>query len=367
MSDDAGARRRRRPVSAVMLLPRRRHWSEYIPLALFALLLLALAVLAASLLRWVLPAGPGVVVPKFTGLSYAAADELASRHHLALRVISRRTDYRIPKDEVLGQLPTDGEHVREGRTVDLIVSDGVPAEKVPNVGDVPLREALIALQNARLKLGKVAYLTDPTAVDGTVISSSPDALSEVPAGSPIDLVIAKGRPDVRVPDFSGLPLSVAQAAAKELRLEVKPSPTYLPIAPSAKPYGFVVSQKPSPGQTIAPKQNIELTLSGGAPPTPQPSLMPQTPQPEASAAPTPTATSVLAAPNAKRSLHVVVTLPAYPAPKRLRIALLDADGARTLYNRLTKGGISLTFDVVVAGSATVETYANDYLINATPL
>ncbi|MBC5825343.1 MAG: PASTA domain-containing protein [Candidatus Eremiobacteraeota bacterium] len=360
-----GNRRRSSAQEGALALRPRRHFSHYIPVGLFSLLILALLLVAIAVARWFWPAGPAVVVPRFVGMSYDQADALATAHRLSLKVISRRADYQVPKDEVLGQLPAAGEHVREGRTVDLIVSDGVPSEKVPNVGDVPLREATIALQNARLKVGKVAYLTDPTAVDGTVLTSSPDALAVVPAGTKVDLVIARGGAGARIPDFSGLPLSLAQAAAKGLNLDIKTPPTYQPIAPGSKPYGIVVSQKPSPGQTSQPKHPIELTLSGGAPPTPQPSIATLTPPP--SAAPTAAPTSALPAPNAKRSLHVVVSLPSYPTAKRLRIALLDADGARTLYNAITKGGLTLSFDVVVAGSATIETYADNYLVNATPL
>ena len=369
-----GRRRRRskNPAAGVLLFRRRAHWTAYLPLALALLLAAGILWFVVTLLRWFSPAGPAVSVPRFVGMSLAQASVTARDGGVRLHVVAHRNDYRIPKDQIIGQLPAAGEAVREGRAIDVIVSDGIPVVQVPNVTDVSLHDATIALENAKLKVGRVTQTPDPTAVDGTVVGSHPDVFAEVPAGTPVDLVLAKGRPYVRVPDFSGLPLYLAQLAAKELGLTVT-APKYLPIAFGAKPYGTVVSQKPAPGQTAQPKQTLAFQLSGGPPPTPEP--LPslgeptQEPSPTRSAPPqaAPLPGKALPAPNAQRGMRVVVTLPSFSGARRVRVVLLDAMGERTLYENSTKGGISLSFNVVIYGAATVETYADDALISANPL
>ncbi len=368
MSDGNAPRRRPRPPPVGLHgVRRKRRWMAYVPLALVGAIVLVLLRFLGVVVRWFLPAGAEVVVPKFVGMPYAQADAAAVGEHIGLRVVARRPDYHVERDLILGQLPAAGQHVREGRTVEVIVSDGIPSVKVPNVSEVPLREATIALQNARLEVGKVADIADAGVPEGTVIASHPEVFSIVPAGSKVDLSVAKGRRVVRLPDFTGLPLWLARRAARDLgiRFDV---PKFLPIVAGAKPSGTVIAQKPQAGQTLTPKQNVALQVSGGAPPTPEPlpsdlaqGVINTSPQPATSP------TSALPSPNAVRGMRVVVTLPAYRTTRRVRIELLDATGARTLYERKTTGGVTLSFDVVISGTATVETYADDALVSATPL
>lgn len=368
MNGGRAPRRRRRTEST---RPERRpRTAAYVVLATVAIAVAALTWAGVSASRWLAPAGSSVVVPTFVGLGYADATDAAAAAKVKLRIVARKPDYHAPKNQIVGQLPAAGEHVREGRVVDVVVSDGEPTAKVPNVANLSVRDATVTLENARLDIGKVDYQTDSNVAEGTVLVQKPDALSSVPAGTKVDLTIARGRPVLYAPNFVGMSLASATGAAKDAHVALGAS-VLMPIAPSAPPKGIVVAQEPPAGQQLKPHQTIALQVSGGAPPTavPSPAAMPSS-SPEASpqaASPQPSQTSLLPAPTAPRGLRVSVALPQSPTQVRIRVVLLDAAGTRTLYDQQTLGGFTLSFDLSVTGAGTLQTFVGDSLVNSTPL
>jgi beta-lactam-binding protein with PASTA domain len=352
--------------------PRRRHrdetpkrpfrlrWTAFVLPAAAAIAILAIGAFAIAALRWFSPAGDSVTVPSFVGMQFDAAQTAARSAHLDLHIVARKPDYHAPKDRIVGQLPAAGGHVREGRVVDVVVSDGEPTTKVPNVANMSVRDATVTLENARLDVGSVKSQIDADVAEATVLSQTPEALS----------VIAKGRPVAYAPNFVGMSIASAAAAAKDAHVGLA-SAVQMPITPSAPPKGIVVAQDPPAGQQLKPHERIALQVSGGGPPTPVPS---PSPSPEASPqsqtaepTPAPSQTNLLSAPSSPRGLRVSVALPQSPQPVRIRVVLLDAAGSRTLYDQETRGGFTLSFDLTVTGAGTLQTFVGDSLVNSTPL
>jgi serine/threonine-protein kinase len=368
VSEGRAPRRRRRdepPPRKRIVIGRR--WSLYVLPAGVVLALVAILWITIAAIRWFSPAGDAVTVPTFVGMQYAQAEGKAKGARLGLHVVARKPDYHAPKDRIVGQLPAAGQHVREGRVVDVIVSDGQPVTKVPNVANMSVRDATVALENARLDVGAVQSLYDADVPEATVLSQHPEALSEVPAGTKVDLVIAKGRPIAYAPNFVGMQVRAAAAAAKDAHIGLAPS-VQLAIAPSAPPKGVVVAQDPPAGQQLKPREKVTLQVSGGSPATPTPSPQAQPSPPEAAGtSPAASPTSLLSAPASPRGLRVSVALPQSPQPARVRVVLLDATGSRTLYDQQTRGGFTLSFDLTVTGAGTLQTFVGDALVNSTPL
>jgi beta-lactam-binding protein with PASTA domain len=371
VSEGRAPRRRRR--DTVKKPPSPRRWMALgLPIAVAAAVIV-IAWVAIAAIRWFAPAGDAVSVPSFVDMQFSEAEALAKSAHLSLRIVARKPDYHAPKDRIVGQLPAAGGHVREGRTVDVVVSDGEPTTKVPNVANMSVRDATVTLENARLDVGSVQEQIDSDVAEGTVLSQKPEALSDVPAGTKIDLVIAKGRPIAYAPNFVGMPIAAANAAAKDAHVVLAPS-VQLPIAPGAPKKGIVVSQDPPAGQQMKPHERITLQVSGGAPPTPPPSpgaVVPSpaeaTQSPGSSSTPQASQTNLLSTPSAPRGLRVSVALPQSASPVRIRVVLLDASGSRTLYDQQTRGGFTLSFDLTVTGAGTLQTYVGESLVNSTPL
>jgi beta-lactam-binding protein with PASTA domain len=370
VSDSRGPRRRKRDVKQPRK-PRSAIRTYALPIA-GAVAVAAVIWLSVVAARLFAPAGDVVTVPSLVGEDYAAAVAVAKDAQVGISIVARQSDFHAPKDQIIGQLPAAGEHVRVGRVIDVVVSDGQPTTKVPNVSNMSVRDAAVALENARLDVGTVTGHYDADVSEGTVLDQEPEALSEVPAGTKVDLTVASGRPIAYAPNFVGLTVQAALAAAKQAGVALEP-PTVLAIAPSAPPKGVIASQDPAAGEQLRPHQTISLDVSGGPAPTQAPSPLatelatpaPATGAPETSPSASPS--PLLPSPAASRGLRVSVALPASTAPTRIRVIVLDAAGQRTLYDQQTRGGFTLSFDITVTGAATLQTYVGDALVNSTPL
>jgi serine/threonine-protein kinase len=353
----------------------RRPWYFY---AFWTALAVSAALIVWLVLTWnafIAPAGAPVTVPLVIGLQLPAAQSLATKSRVTLHVIAHRSDFKAPKDRILGQLPAAGEQVREGRNIDIIISDGVPTVKVPSVGAMSLRDATVAFENAHLFLGSVQDRQQIDVTAGTVLDQKPEAFTSLPAGSRVDVVVARGRPQRYAPNFVGASIAFAVAAAKDAGIALDKI-TDLAIAPGAKPKGTVVEQDPAAGSPLSPNQRISLQVSGGAPPTPVPldqspaadtSPIPGQPSPSSQNSPGPAQSGALPTPQGARGMRVSVALPGSTTPAHIRVVLLDATGSRTLYDQRTTGGFTLSFDVTVTGAATIDTYVDNALVNSTAL
>ena len=328
---------------------------SYVIFALFIVAAGLVLWLTMSAVYWLSPAGAPVAVPNLVGMTYDEAASAVLGAHLGINVIARRPDSNAPKNAIIGQLPSAGERVREGRIISVIVSDGVPTAQVPQLDGLTEREAVVALENVRLDAGNVRSQRNPGVIAGTVIDQSIDPFSTVRVGTRVDLIVAAGRPLEYVPTFVGVPLSVAQAAAKERNIALA-APQFNPIARGAPPKGIIVAQDPPPGSNLEPNDKISLSVSGGPLPTPLPSPIAVV-----------NANAALPSPDAMRGLRVSVKLPSEPQPAQFRIVVQDGTGARTVYNQQTTGGFTLWFDLSVTGGATLETYVDDQLVSATPI
>jgi beta-lactam-binding protein with PASTA domain len=366
VSDELRRPRRRRPRPAPGGGAKRRSWVDRLLLVSLAAFLIVAGLVAYAAYNWFVPNGKLVGVPSLIGMPFSQAESLASGAHVGLKVVAHRDDFHAPKGVIIGQLPSAGEKVREGRVIAVILSDGVPMVKTPNLSNMSLRDAQIALGNAHLRLGTVAETLDLHVIEGQVLEQHPDPFSPLPAGSSVDVTVAKGRPPLYAPSFVGMSIEVARTAAREAKVRLG-TVTDMPLAAGAKPKGTIVAQDPQAGAVLTPGQTIALRVSGGPPPTPTPE--PLASQLAAAPSPSPAASGSppLPSPGAARAMRISVALPQSAVAQPIRVVLEDATGSRTIFDQTTTGGLTLSFDVTVVGQGTIETYVNDKLVSSTPL
>jgi cellulose biosynthesis protein BcsQ len=135
--------------------------------------------------------GPAQVrVPHFAGLP--ATDAKKTAEALGFKVLM--TDGKGPESPflegvVVDQAPKDDAPLTPGGTVHLTVS--TLTTPTPTIVGMDLTEALKALNNARLKLGKTdsRYVSDARL--GAVITQAPSAGTQVASGSQVDVVVAR--------------------------------------------------------------------------------------------------------------------------------------------------------------------------------
>jgi beta-lactam-binding protein with PASTA domain/predicted Ser/Thr protein kinase len=139
----------------------------------------------------VVSAGPEkVTVPDVVGTSRLQAARLIRAAGLEVGTTSEE-----PSDKeagiVIRQNPAAGSPVAKGSAVDLVVSSGPPAKKVPSVVglDVPTATDKLSSEGFRVA-SRSCYTTDPTKV-AKVSSQSPPAESEAEEGTTVTLVVAQ--------------------------------------------------------------------------------------------------------------------------------------------------------------------------------
>ncbi|MFI5484562.1 Stk1 family PASTA domain-containing Ser/Thr kinase [Micromonospora echinaurantiaca] len=120
-----------------------------------------------------------VSVPNLVGKSLTEARETLTK--LGLVPVENYKDSDKPRDEILGQSPSDGTGVEKGTQVKLEVSKGPPLTVVPRVIDLPCPQAKQLLESQGFP---VVVQFNP---NGIVRFQNPNENSQVPPGTQVTL------------------------------------------------------------------------------------------------------------------------------------------------------------------------------------
>jgi len=129
-----------------------------------------------------------VAIPDVTGGSERVAELNIRRRGISLGSIARVNLRDAPLDQVLSQSPPANASGVSAPKISLLVSDGPepPTYVMPNLTGQPLGSAMLALQDAGIKVGKVSVLPPPSAQgEPQVVPVAPSAVSEPSAASMI--------------------------------------------------------------------------------------------------------------------------------------------------------------------------------------
>src|SRR5699024_6901904 len=125
-------------------------------------------------------------------------------------------------------------------TITVVISSGEEAKmvKVPNIVDRTEEEAEKSLQAAKLTVvhGEAKFSDEIDA--GRVISSDPEAGTEVEEGTEVTIVISLGKDQAKVPELRNKSASEAEAALKDAGLAGSASEEYSDSVEA----GLVISQ-----------------------------------------------------------------------------------------------------------------------------
>ncbi len=134
-----------------------------------------------------------------------------------------------------------------------------PPVAVPNVRGTRLT---VAKRRLRAK-GLLVHMagTSPSGhwAKGLVVGETPHPGSKVKAGQTVELVISSGPVQLRLPNYSGQPMSVAEQGLRAERLGHK-----VVMVASARPPGVVLRQHPGAHQLISRGKVVTLYVSNGA-------------------------------------------------------------------------------------------------------
>jgi beta-lactam-binding protein with PASTA domain len=159
----------------------------------------ATTVVSGSPVNLTISSGPPpsqVAVPNVVGLTQSAAVAAINAAGLSFNSFSTGPSTTVPYGTVAAQYPDSGALVAAGTAVNLSVSSGSPSVPavVPNVVGLTQSAAATAIEVAGVVLGNLTGASSSTVAAGTVISESPAAATNVPPGSPVNLILSTGAP-----------------------------------------------------------------------------------------------------------------------------------------------------------------------------
>ena len=226
--------------------------------------LLALFVLYMIFDDIVMPAvtrhGSEFTLPNVTGMRLIEARLMLEELNLGWEVSSQEYSPGKERGVVLSQYPVAGTKVKEGRIIRFVVSLGQKMVSIPQVAGLSLRQAKLDLETAGLVMGDITWAFSDTLPERVVVVSYPPAGTEIALGSPVTLMVNRGRTAdfTYVPKLVGLTLEAATKRLEEKQLKLgivtrRLDKQYLPET--------VLEQSESEGTELETGTEIDLVVS----------------------------------------------------------------------------------------------------------
>ena len=214
-------------------------------------------VLRGSTVHAVVSQGPQRFgVPKLVGLPLADAQAALTTANLTTGTVTQSYSDDAPSGQVISASANEGDQVKAGTAVDLVVSKGPTPIPVPDFTGKPAVDAADTLASLGLKLSQTMD-TSPTVDEGFVISQDPPAGTTLFKGDTVTLTVSQGPPMVTVPPgLVGANADDAKAALEALGLKAVYifSPT---VAPPMR-QNIVAYTSPASGTSV--KEGSSVTL-----------------------------------------------------------------------------------------------------------
>lgn len=192
-------------------------------------------------------------VPQLVDKTLPEAKQLAENASVKVSQSgSERCD--VPKGSICSQIPASGK-MNQGETIQVVVSEGAPLVKVPDVTDKQKASATDILQAENFTVDYKQQESDKD--PGTVLSQDPPGGTQVEGKSKVTLTIATQN-QIPVPDVTGLQADNGEAQLKTLEFTVVRNQV-----DSEQPPGTVVQQDPKGGTKAAKGTQITLDVSKG--------------------------------------------------------------------------------------------------------
>jgi beta-lactam-binding protein with PASTA domain len=160
--------------------------------------------------------GQARAVPDFVGLTMEQTAKLAKKSRLRYQVIDSIYTTAVPRGCIAEQNPKPGFKVKKWRNIALTINAFHPEMvAMPNLVDLPKRQAISLIESSGLEVGLLKYRPD-LSID-VVIDQQYNGMKihegdSLQKGSVIDLVLGKGLSNQRtsVPDLLGMKLDPAK-------------------------------------------------------------------------------------------------------------------------------------------------------------
>ncbi|MGE5675306.1 MAG: Stk1 family PASTA domain-containing Ser/Thr kinase [Mycobacterium leprae] len=233
---------------------RRRRWV----LALVLLLLAAGIVYGLTYGAMKILNVPEVAVPNIVNMPLPQAQQVLTDAKLSWKALDPKFSETVPQGSVISTDPEPGQMVKQGRPINLVLSKGPEMRQVPDVRNKNIDDAKNQLESSRFKVGDVKPMYSPTVPVNQVIDMSPPPLSNLNAGSVVNLVVSLG--PLKVPKVMGKSLTEAQTLLTQANLVTG----RLDYKTDVRPKDTVIGSDPAQDTPVGQGSTVNLTLSLGS-------------------------------------------------------------------------------------------------------
>ncbi len=204
-----------------------------------------------------------VFCPNLVGKRKAEAEAEAKRNKLTIIFEGEEYSEEIPEGMVLKQTPAPNTQLREGETIKIILSKGLPLIKVPDLTEKTEGEAIKILYPLGLKLVVAGEDYSPDIPLGRILRQSPSPNESLRKGETVKVILSKGEKLIAVPNLIGKELKEAERTLNSLGLKIKIEREDFS---ENIPANAVVDQNPPSGKNLKAGGVVEVVLSKGKKP-----------------------------------------------------------------------------------------------------
>jgi beta-lactam-binding protein with PASTA domain len=229
------------------------------PLVYAAIILafFVVGVLIANFLVMPILVGKGeeVTVPNVCDTALDEAIKTLKTVGLEGVVVERRYDNIIEEGNVIIQEPLPDTRVKKGRIINLTVSLGLEMIRVPDLIGINYEQGVSILRRLGLAVAKTDSAFSDSLELGRIISTAPEAGTEVKKGEQISMLLSKGIVR-RMPNVAGLQLSQAQLILEKMGLIIG---RIEEVQGSGKK-GTIIVQNPEPGSVVNRGDTVSIMV-----------------------------------------------------------------------------------------------------------
>ncbi|MGA1841930.1 MAG: PASTA domain-containing protein [bacterium] len=178
---------------------------------IIVVVLLCLSLISALITMNLVSKADLVKVPSVVGKDTVDALDQLNKIGLRLKIIDKEFNDLIPENHIIVQDPKPRTLIQRDRAVKAVLSKGSEKVDVPNVVDEPWLRAQDIIQEAGLKIGRLARTHHDKIRKNRVIAQNPAGNSMIPRGESVDLLLSEGNSPkgFYMPDLLDIPIESA--------------------------------------------------------------------------------------------------------------------------------------------------------------
>lgn len=206
-----------------------------------------------------------VRIPNVTNLTESRARSRLENLGLKIGSIKHKNSNSIEKGKIIKTSPPAGKNIKQGRYINLYVSDGAKIIRVPDVTGENYQVAASKLESMGFQVIRANQFSNSVAPENVITQSIAADVEVKPAQTTITLSVSKGRNEhidynlVKLPNLSTYSLKSAQIYAHRHNLILQVSPTYS----NKVKKGMIISMSPSAGTAVQRGSTVIVSVSEG--------------------------------------------------------------------------------------------------------